>query len=86
MNILFIDTTDPYLWDTLTAQGHSCTLDATRPREEVMRDMHLYDGFIIRSRFKIDREFIDACTQLRFIARVGAGLENIDCEYALLVV
>lgn len=82
MNILFIDTTDPYLWDTLTAQGHNCTLDATRPREEVMRDMHLYDGFIIRSRFKIDSEFIDSCTRLRFIARVGAGLENIDCEYA----
>ena len=41
-----------------------------------------YQGIIIRSRFKIDRAFIDAGTSLRFIARVGAGLENIDTEYA----
>ena len=82
MNILFIDTTDQYLWDTLTAQGHVCTLDDHSPKEVVQKQLHCYDGFIIRSRFKIDREFIDAGTNLKFIARVGAGLENIDCLYA----
>ncbi|MDD4820193.1 MAG: NAD(P)-dependent oxidoreductase [Flavobacteriales bacterium] len=82
MKILFIDTTDQYLWDTLTDEGHECTLDDERPKEQVQKDLHLYDGFIIRSRFKIDREFLDAGVNLKFIARVGAGLENIDCQYA----
>ena len=41
-----------------------------------------YDGIIIRSRFSIDKTFLDAAINLKFIGRVGAGLENIDCDYA----
>lgn len=82
MDILFIDTTDPWLWEQLTADGHRCTLDNTSPKEAVQATLGRYQGIIIRSRFKIDRAFIDAGTSLRFIARVGAGLENIDTEYA----
>lgn len=44
--------------------------------------IHMYDGIIIRSRFTIDKEFIDKAANLKFIGRVGAGLENIDVEYA----
>ena len=47
-----------------------------------MQVIHEYQGIIIRSRFPIDKLFIDQATQLQFIARVGAGLESIDCEYA----
>ena len=47
--------------------------------EDIIADYH---GIIIRSRFKIDKQFIDKATNLEFIARVGAGLESIDCEYA----
>ena len=42
-----------------------------------------YQGIVIRSRFKIDQTFIEKATNLQFIARVGAGLESIDCEYAM---
>src|SRR5690606_12680034 len=42
-----------------------------------------YDGVVIRSRFKIDKTFLDKAAHLKFIARVGAGLESIDCEYAI---
>jgi D-3-phosphoglycerate dehydrogenase len=41
-----------------------------------------YDGLILRSRFKIDKEFIDKAINLKFIARVGSGIENIDSKYA----
>ena len=82
MNILFIDTTDPSLWEMLTADGHRCTLDNTSSKEQVQAGLSAYQGIVIRSRFRIDRAFIDAGTSLRFIARVGAGLENIVCEYA----
>ena len=40
-----------------------------------------YIGIIIRSKFKIDKEFIDLSQKLKIIGRVGAGLENIDLEY-----
>ncbi len=42
----------------------------------------MYDGIIIRSRFSIDKAFLEKATNLKFIGRVGAGLENIDCEFA----
>jgi D-3-phosphoglycerate dehydrogenase len=37
---------------------------------------------VIRSRFSIDRQFLDKASKLKFIGRVGAGLENIDITYA----
>lgn len=45
MDILFIDTTDPYLWDTLVGQGHNCTLDNTSAKKELQQSLHMYDGF-----------------------------------------
>ena len=47
-----------------------------------MQNQHLYDGIVIRSRYTIDKDFLDAAPNLKFIARVGAGLENIDVAYA----
>ncbi|MCF6184348.1 MAG: NAD(P)-binding domain-containing protein [Bacteroidales bacterium] len=41
-----------------------------------------YDGLVIRSKFKIDKDFIDTAKKLKFIARAGAGMENIDTGYA----
>jgi D-3-phosphoglycerate dehydrogenase len=62
--------------------GYSNDEDYTSSKQEIEKKIHLYDGIIIRSRFSIDRNFIDKATNLKFIGRVGAGLENIDCEYA----
>lgn len=56
--------------------------DYTSSKEEIEAKIHLYDGFIIRSRFSIDKHFLDKAKNLKFIGRVGAGLENIDCDYA----
>jgi D-3-phosphoglycerate dehydrogenase len=56
--------------------------DFTSTKTEIETRIHNYDGIVIRSRFKIDRVFLDKATNLKFIARVGAGLESIDCDYA----
>ena len=51
-------------------------------REELLAVASEYDGFIIRSRTKIDREVLDRATRLKLVARPGTGLDNVDVDYA----
>jgi D-3-phosphoglycerate dehydrogenase len=82
LKILHLDTNHPLLINQLNELGFTNDQDYTSSKEEIEAKIHLYDGFIIRSRFSINKNFIDKATNLKFIGRVGAGLENIDCEYA----
>ncbi|WP_044400573.1 2-hydroxyacid dehydrogenase [Lacinutrix sp. Hel_I_90] len=82
MKILHLDTNHPLLIDQLSALGFENHENYSDSKEAVQSIIHDYDGFIIRSRFSIDVDFIDAAKTLKFIGRVGAGLENIDCAYA----
>ncbi|MFT5964701.1 MAG: D-3-phosphoglycerate dehydrogenase [Flavobacterium sp.] len=83
IKILHIDSNNPILWGQLQAVGITNHEDFTSSKEEIEAKIQDYQGIVIRSRFKIDKEFLDKATNLQFIARVGAGLESIDCEYAL---
>lgn len=80
--ILHLDTNHPLLWEQLEQAGFSNEADFVSSKEEVEAKIQNYHGVVIRSRFKIDKTFLDKATNLQFVARVGAGLESIDCEYA----
>jgi D-3-phosphoglycerate dehydrogenase len=82
MRILHLDTNHKLLIDQLADAGFQNDEDYTSSKSEVEAKIHEYDGIIIRSRFSIDKTFLDKATNLKFIGRVGAGLENIDCKYA----
>lgn len=82
MNIIHLDNNDPLLLDQLKSLGHNNIIDVKSSKTEIEQTIHFYDGIIIRSRFKIDKSFIDKATNLKFIARVGAGLESIDVDFA----
>ena len=82
MKILFIDSNHPILHQTLEEAGYTCDLNYSWTKEEIENNIQLYDGIVIRSRIKITKEIIDKAVKLRFIARAGAGMENIDVEYA----
>ena len=82
MNILHLDNNHPLLIEQLAALGHSNHEDYSSSKEAIESQIHNYEGLIIRSRFRIDAAFLDKATNLKFIGRVGAGLENIDTEYA----
>ena len=82
MIILHADTNHSKLIELLADAGHHNIEGFTQSREETLQNQHLYDGIVIRSRYTIDRAFLDAAPNLKFIARVGAGLENIDVDYA----
>lgn len=84
MKILHIDTNHALLIDQLAKAGFENHEDYTSSKEAIQNKIHLYDGIVIRSRFSIDQNFLEKATRLQFIARVGAGLENIDCDYAKL--
>lgn len=83
IKVLHIDSNHPILWEQLQEAGFENYADFTSSKEEIEAKIQDYQGIVIRSRFKIDKQFIDKATNLKFIARVGAGLESIDCDYAL---
>ena len=82
MKILHIDKNHPLMLSQLSAQGFENEEDYTNTKEAIESKIADYDGIIIRSRFPIDKTFLDKATRLKFIGRVGAGLENIDGAYA----
>ncbi|MGV3631091.1 MAG: NAD(P)-dependent oxidoreductase [Bacteroidota bacterium] len=81
MNILFIDTVHEVLKQRLEAKGFNC-IDATGLNaEECRKLLPETDGIIIRARFTMNEAFLRDAPKLRFIARSGAGMENIDVPY-----
>jgi D-3-phosphoglycerate dehydrogenase len=82
VKILHIDSNHPLLWEQLEQAGFQNEADFTSSKTEIEAKIQDYHGIVIRSRFKIDKAFIDKASKLKFIARVGAGLESIDCDYA----
>ena len=82
MKILHLDKNHESLINQLNGLGFENEEDYTSSKGDIMEKIHSYDGLIVRSRIVIDNFFLDKAKRLKFIGRVGAGLENIDCEYA----
>ena len=82
MKILHLDSTHPYLSNELNKLGFDNFFDFKSSKKEIENKLFIYDGIIIRSRIPIDKVLIDKATNLKFIARVGSGIENIDIKHA----
>ena len=82
MRVLHLDNNHDILAQGLSKLGCTNVFDFKSSKEEVMASIENHDAVVIRSRFSIDKSFLDAAQHLRFIARVGSGLENIDVAYA----
>ena len=82
MKILHIDSNHPLMIAQLQEAGFENDTDYLSSKAEIEDKIAAYDGIVIRSRFRIDKGFIDKASRLKFIARVGAGMENIDTAYA----
>jgi D-3-phosphoglycerate dehydrogenase len=80
--VLFLDKAHPYLEAYLTAHGFECHTDTASPREVVAELVHEYQGIVMRSRFAIDKAFLEKAHNLVFLAREGVGIEHIDVGYA----
>ena len=80
MKILHLDITHPFLGKELEKIGFTNHYDFDTLKSDLK--LSSYFGIIIRSRISIDRDFIERGENLKFIARIGSGTENIDVDYA----
>ncbi len=82
MKVLHIDKNHPLLIEQFAELGFQNDEDYISSKQEIEKKIHEYDGLIIRSRFSIDSDFLNKADNLKFIGRLGAGLENIDVRHA----
>ena len=82
MKILLLDKNHPLITEQLSEKGFVLEEDFSSSYEQVLEKIHLYEGVIIRSRIPLDAHFLEKAKNLKFIARVGAGMENIDISKA----
>ncbi len=82
MQVLLIDDIHPILIEMLKSENISIAYHPEYNREDIIKNIYLYDGIIVRSKIKIDKQIIDLGSKLKFIARSGAGMDSIDVEYA----
>jgi len=80
--ILIVDRVHPWLSEKLTEKGFVCQTDMTYTDQTFIAEQDDLLGLVIRSRFVVDRKVIDSKPSLKFIVRIGSGVENIDVAYA----
>ncbi|NJL76171.1 MAG: hydroxyacid dehydrogenase [Saprospiraceae bacterium] len=80
--ILFIDQSHPILVEQLQEAGFECHFHYKTSKQELEARLPNFVGVVLRSRIQIDQTFLNAGTNLKFIAREGVGVEHIDVEYA----
>ena len=81
MKILHLDSNHDMIYEELSALGIENHVDLKSTKSEIENIISNYHGIVLRSRITIDKGFIEKAINLKFIARVGSGTENIDCEY-----
>ena len=78
MKVLHVDENHPALVEGLKNLGFQNDLAYKDSLTSILAKIDQYEGLIIRSRFPVDEAFLLNAKKLKFIGRVGAGLENID--------
>ena len=81
MKILHLDKNHDSLINELKSSGYINVEAYKMTLANVKSIIHQFDGIVIRSRFKIDADFLKNGKRIKFIARVGSGIENIDIQY-----
>ena len=82
MNILIVDDIHEILLEKLSKAGVKFNYQPEIDKIGAEKLIPEYDGLIIRSKFQVDKDFIDLNPSLKMIGRAGAGMDNIDESYA----
>ena len=82
IKVLHLDENHKILENGLAKIGFKNFFDFKSNKKEIEKKIEKFHGLVIRSRIPIDEDLINHAKNLKFIARVGSGTENIDIEYA----
>jgi len=82
LRIIITAPTPPFLMETLTQKGYEVMYEPTISYESLSQIIDTATGLIVTTRLKIDQSIINASKQLKWIGRIGSGMELIDTEYA----
>jgi len=82
-NILIVDDIHPVFIEQAEAMGYHCDYQPTIKPDQAYEILGEYEGLVIRSKFLVDRKVLDLSKKLQFICRAGAGMDNIDENYAI---
>ena len=66
----------------LEKAGYACMFALDITQEEALATVAQYEGIITSTRLHINKELLDQAHQLKFIGRMGSGMEIIDMPYA----
>lgn len=79
-NCLIIDDLHPSILEMMEGIGYEVDYQPNITREELLQQIGPFSGMLVRSKTLIDAEVLDCATNLKFIGRAGAGLDQIDVE------
>lgn len=82
-NILIVDDIHPVFIEQAEAMGYHCDYQPTIKPDQAYEIIGGYEGLVIRSKFLVDRKVLDLSKKLQFVCRAGAGMDNIDENYAI---
>ena len=78
---LIADVVHPNIKNLLEAIDVEFSYEPDITREQIIKSIAGYDGLIIRSKTIVDAELLTHAGRLKFVARPGAGIDNIDEGY-----